>query len=404
MARTRNRLTVRFLETVKEPGIFADGGELYLSNVRGAKRWIFVYRWQGKRRELGLGTYPEVSLPLARKLSASARDQVAAGVNPVEARREKRTQAKAVAQATLTFGAFAESYIASIETGWKNDVHRQQWRNSLRDHAGALKDKPIADIGTDDVLAVLRPIWLEKGETASRVRGRIEKVIAAAKALGHFPKDVGNPASWRGHLDVLLPKRTRLQRGHHPALSHVDAPTFMTKLRARPALAGRALEFAILTAARSGEVLGATWGEIDFKERLWLLPRARMKAAVEHEVPLSHAAIALLEKLKPEQPGPGEIIFAVNGATRSNMAMSMLLRRMGYGDITVHGFRSTFRQWTRTCRYPEELCEEALSHIVGGRARNAYARGSMAEPRRYIMDAWAEFLAGAENSLMDVAA
>ena len=218
------------------------------------------------------------------------------------------------------------------------------------------------------MLAVLQPIWLTKSETASRVRGRIEKILAAAKARGLRPLDTGNPALWKGHLEVLLPRRPKLTRGHHEALSWRDAPTFMAQLRKRPALAARALEFTILTAARSGETLGATWSEIDVEQKLWTVPARRMKAGAEHVVPLSDAAMAVLDGLKPQEPNPKDLIFAVGGVVRSNMAMAMLLRRMGY-SLTTHGMRSTFRDWAGDAtEFPRDLVEQALAHTISNKA------------------------------------
>jgi integrase len=240
---------------------------------------------------------------------------------------------------------------------------------------------------------------MTKPETASRVRGRIEKILAAAKAKGHRPRDAMNPATWRGHLDVLLPKRSRLTRGHHPALPFAEAPTFMMALRGRPAVAARCLEFTILTAARSGEALGATWGEIDLERRLWTVPAIRMKAGAEHVVPLSQAALDLLERLRPKTDIASDPIFAVSGAKRSNMAMAMLLRRMGHGNITVHGFRSTFRDWAGDAtEHPREVVEQALAHTISNKAERAYRRGTAIERRRPLMEQWAAYLGSKSSS------
>jgi integrase len=289
-----------------------------------------------------------------------------------------------------TFGAFAEEYIASVEDGWRNPIHRQQWRNSLRDHAKGLHSKPVSDIDTDDVLAALRPIWLTTPVTASRVRGRIEKILSAAKARGLRPRDAINPAQWKGHLDVLLPRQSSLSRGHHAAMPYAELPLFMRKLSDRPAVAARALEFLILTAARSGEVFGATWGEIEGD--VWTVPAERMKTGLPHSVPLTGAAIEVLELIEPG--GPEAPIFAgQRGGRLSNMAMTMLLRRMGLGHCTAHGFRSAFKDWAADCtEFPDEVSEEALAHIVGSKVRRAYRRGAALERRRKLMEAWAEYL------------
>lgn len=291
-----------------------------------------------------------------------------------------------------TFGLFAESYISSIESGWRNEVHRQQWRNSLRDHAALLRHKPIDEISTEDVLAVLRPIWSSKSETAKRVRGRIERVLDAAKAHGLRPRDSMNPASWRGHLALLLPAPSKLTRGHHAALPWQQLPDFMRELRTRQAVAARCLEFVILTAARTAEALGATWSEVDFDAKLWVVPAKRMKAGAEHVVPLSSAAVELLTAMLPKEQKPTGKIFAVAGSARSNMAMSMLLRRMGRSDITVHGFRSTFRDWAGDAtEYRGELVEQALAHAVRNKVERAYRRGTAVERRRSLMEDWSFF-------------
>ncbi|WP_298689314.1 site-specific integrase [uncultured Sphingomonas sp.] len=383
-------MTARKVASLKEPGRHADGGGLYLRiTPSGARSWVFMTTNAGKRAEIGLGAETSVPLSTARKLASDMREAVATGIDPRAVIAPKPIEAP---PDIVTFGTFAETYISSIEEGWRNDVHRQQWRNSLRDHAASLSNKRIEDIGTEDVLAVLQPIWLTKSETASRVRGRIEKILAAAKARGLRPLDAANPALWKGHLDVLLPRRPKLTRGHHEALPWRDAPSFMVQLLKRPALAARALEFTILTAARSGEVLGAAWGEIDLDQKLWTVPPTRMKAGAEHVVPLSDAAVAILNELKPEDYRPKDLIFAVGGAARSNMAMAMLLRRMGY-RITTHGMRSTFRDWAGDAtEFPRDLIEQALAHTISDKVERAYRRGTAIERRRVLMKKWAEYL------------
>ncbi|GAA0439524.1 MULTISPECIES: tyrosine-type recombinase/integrase [Sphingomonas] len=391
MARTLNQLTAREVASLKEPGRHADGGGLYLRiTSAGGRSWVFMKASNGKRAEIGIGAAASVSLATARRIAGEMREAVATGkdprsvLSPTEAQNEP---------AIPTFGAFAEQYISSVEEGWKNPVHRQQWRNSLRDHASRIRDLPVTDISTDDVLAVLQPIWLPKAETAKRVRGRIEKILDAAKARGLRPRESMNPAMLRGHLALLLPKQSKLQRGHHPALPFREAPVFMAALRARPALAARCLEFVILTAARSGEALGATWGEIDCHQKLWTIPASRMKAGAEHIVPLSDAAMALLQSIRPDAMNPSEPIFAIAGAARSNMAMTMLLRRMGYGHVTTHGFRSTFRDWAGdTTTYPREIVEQALAHTIQNKAERAYRRGTAVDRRRQLMHDWAGYL------------
>lgn len=397
MARAINRLTARQVATLKETGRHSDGGGLYLRiTSAGAKSWVFMHVRKGKRSEIGLGAATSVPLATARQIGAAMREAVATGRDPRELlpRYSTETQVR-----TPSFGEFAEEYIASVEAGWRNPVHRQQWRNSLRDHAVAIQQIPVDQIGTDDLLRVLQPIWLKRAETAKRVRGRIERILDAAKARGHRPADALNPATSRGHLALLLPAQPKLTRGHHAALPWADAPSFMSALRKRKAGAARALEFLILTAARSGEVLGATWNEIDIDQKLWAVPASRMKAGVEHTVPLSRSAISLLESLRPLKASGDAPVFDVRGATRSNMAMSMLLRRIGYDHVTVHGFRSTFRDWAGdSTQHPREVVEQALAHTIQNKAERAYRRGTAVERRRELMQDWADFLSVADHA------
>lgn len=390
MARALNKLNVKQVASLKAPGRHSDGGGLYLRiTSKGAKSWVFMAAAGGTRKEIGLGAESSVTLATARRVAAEMREAMALGYDPRSAIERKPQEQPAI----ITFGGYAEDYIASVEDGWKNPVHRQQWRNSLRDHASALQNLPISDVGTEQVLSVLQPIWLAKPETARRVRGRIEKVLAAAKAMGLRDRDAANPAAWRGHLDVLLPKQSKTGRGHHAALPYHEAPAFMVALRSRPALAARCLEFTILTAARSGEALGACWQEINLANATWTVPADRMKAGLEHVVPLSAAAVSLLNALQADRQAAASRIFQVNGAARSNMAMAMLLRRMGRNDVTVHGFRSTFKDWAlNETSFPDELSEEALAHTIGSKVRRAYRRSTALDRRRELMNAWAEFL------------
>jgi integrase len=390
-SRTLNKLTARQVSSLKRTGRHSDGGGLYLRITSGGSRsWVFMSSSQGNRVEIGLGGASSISLASARRIASDMREAVAMGRDPRTVLRYDDSRKPTVP----TLGAFADSYIASVETGWRNKVHRQQWRNSLRDHAHTMTDMPIDHVDTDAVLAVLRPIWQTKPETAKRVRGRIERILDAAKAHGLRSRDSMNPAAWRGHLALLLPRPSKLARGHHAALPFKDAPRFIVELRHRDALAARCLEFVILTAARSGEALGATWGEIDLEAKLWTLPANRMKAGVEHVVPLSSAAVELLKRVMPQEPRHEDSVFGVKGAARSNMAMSMLLRRMKFGHVTVHGFRSTFRDWAGDATsYPRELVEQALAHTVENKVERAYRRGTAVERRRELMEAWCEYLA-----------
>lgn len=395
MARALNKLTTRKVSSLKEPGRHSDGGGLYLRiTPNGGRSWQFMTAVGGKRVEIGLGAESAIGLGAVRKLAVKMREAVALGQDP-----RKVLEPPVAAKRVPTFKEFADDYISSVEAGWKNTTHRKQWRNSLDQHAKAISDAKVDEVTTDDVLRILHPIWLSVPETASRVRARIERILDAAKARGHLRRDYANPARLKGHLDHLLPRQRGMTRGHHKALPYKDAAKFMEELRQRKAPAARCLEFTILTAARSGEALGTTWQEIDFDQRLWRVPEARMKAGVEHVVPLSDAAVAILEALKPVEPNSAGKVFAVDGAARSNMAMAMLLRRMGYA-ITTHGFRSTFRDWAGDCtNYPREIVEAALAHTLQNKAEKAYRRGTAVERRRMLMGEWAKYLDAKPHSL-----
>jgi integrase len=385
----RGRLHRRQLPALTKPGVYADGGGLYL-RVRpsGTRSWIFVCMVKGKRREMGLGSILDVPLAKAREKAGYARTAFLEGRDPIEERKSTRQTEEA---APVTFGTFAEDLIDDIQEGFRNEKHRKQWRSTLKTHAAALLEKPVAEIDTDVVVEALKPIWLTKPETASRVRGRIERVLDAAKAKGLRSGE--NPARWRGHLDLLLPRRPKTSKSHHAALAFADAGEFMRDLVSRPALAARALEFTILTAARSGETLGMTWAEVDLDRALWTVPAERMKAGVEHQVPLSSRAVAVLEALRPKRIKLGAFVFqSATGKKLSNMSMAMLLRRMGRDNVTVHGFRSTFRDWVgETTSFAREVVEMALAHTIASKAERAYRRGRSLAKRRQLMDAWAAY-------------
>jgi integrase len=279
-----------------------------------------------------------------------------------------------------------------MRPSWRNEKHAAQWEMTLRDYAAPIRRRAVGEITTDDVLSVLKPFWNEKPETASRLRGRIERVLDAAKAQGLRSGE--NPARWRGHLDQLLPKRQRLTRGHHAAMDYAELPVFMMELKARQATAARALEFAILTAARSGEVLEARWHEIDLDRAVWSIPAARMKAGREHRVPLSKEALELIKAL--HEVSQGEAVFSGQKAGKplSVMALAMVLRRMKIAGVTVHGFRSAFRDWAAECtNFANEVCEAALAHVIENKAEAAYRRGDLFEKRRKLMEAWATYCA-----------
>jgi integrase len=386
MARQINRLNARAVARLTENGRHADGGGLYLSiSPNGGRRWVFLYRWHGKPTEIGFGSARDVTLARARELANDARGRLAEGINPKEARRPAES---------TSFGECADRLIAAIRPSWRSGKHVAQWETTLRDYAAPLRRLPVHAITTDDVLAVLKPLWNEKPETASRVRGRIERVLDAAKAQGLRSGE--NPARWRGHLNQLLPKRQRLTRGNHPAMSYGDVPAFISDLQPREATAALALEFTILTAARRGEVLGARWDEFDFERAIWTVPAHRMKAGREHRVPLSGRALAIVKALR-QSAGGREFVFAGHKAGKplSGEALAMVLRRMKIDDVTVHGFRSTFRDWAaERTNFPREVVEMALAHRVGTEVELAYRRSDLFERRRRLMAAWGEFCAG----------
>ncbi len=396
--RKQNLLTVRTIETAKEPGRYSDGNGLYLV-VRpgGSKQWMFLYRREGKLKEMGLGSpLKGVSLAMARDLRDKARANLARGVDPLEA----RSQAEQSAAGIPTFGAYGLALVERIEEGFSNPKHRQQWKNTLETYCKPIWEARIDRVDPAGVLECLTPIWQSKPETASRVRGRIERVLNAAKAERLRAGE--NPAAWRGHLDATLPKPAKLTRGHHAALAYADMPAFMTELRARPATAALALELAVLTATRTGEVLNARWTEFDLDAGLWTIPAERMKARREHRVALSKRALAIVSEL--EKARTSEFVFPGQKPNKplSNMAMLMLLDRMGRrGSITSHGFRSTFSDWaSEVSPYSSELRETALAHTIGNKAEAAYRRGDAIEKRRTMMEAWAAWCEPKANNVL----
>ena len=391
-----NALTPLAVKNAK-PGRHADGGGLHLLvKETGARSWVYRFMLKGKSRDIGLGAAGQggISLADARTARDALRLKVKAGIDPLEERQREAIDALAAAQAAaiagMTFKAVAEAYIGAKEASWRNDKHRQQWRNTLASYVyPVMGELPVAEIGTAHVLKILEPIWQDKPETASRIRGRIETVLDAAKARGY--REGENPARWRGHIAQILPPRSRLTRGHHKAMPYEAIPAFMAKLREREALAALALEFVILTATRTSEVLGATWAEVDLDKAIWTVPAARMKAGKEHRIPLSPRAVEILEAVKPL--GKASLFPADKGGKLSTMAMSMLLRRMKL-DCTVHGFRSGFRDWAAECTgYAHEVCEMALAHVIGNKSEAAYRRGDLFDKRRRLMADWATYCA-----------
>lgn len=383
MARALHRLTNTGIQSAKlKPGRHGDGGGLYLNvTPGGAKSWLFMWTRDGKRREMGLGAYPAVSLAKARRIAETNRAAVADGRDPI-AERAKDLEP--------TFGECADKFLEAMEGSWRNEKHRAQWRMTLERYCAPIRPKRVSEIGTDEVLSVLTPIWSEKPETASRLRGRIERVLDFAKARGW--RDGENPALWRGHLRNVLPARQKLTHGHHAAMPYQQVPEFCRALKESQATSARALEFLILTAARAGEVRGATWEEVDIDQGLWVVPAGRMKAGKEHRVPLCSAAVDILREMSWLRSSG--YVFPGQKPKRplSMMAMDMLLRRMKV-DFTVHGFRSSFRDWAgEETSFPREVAEQALAHTIGSATERAYRRGDALEKRRQLMEAWAHFL------------
>jgi len=381
-------LNARKVETA-EPGRHGDGRGLFLYvKPSGSRSWVLRYQVQGRRRDLGLGAYPDVSLAMARQRVTDARRMIAEGDDPIA----KRQQAN-----PKTFKDAALELIESKRPGWKNAKHAAQWTSTLETYVfPKIGQVQVSKIETADVIGVLTPFWSVKPETANRVRQRIEAVIDYASALGVRSGD--NPARWRGHLDHLLPKPTKVRAvKHHPALGHSEIANFMGDLRSRTGVAARALGFTILTAARSGETRGMTWGEVDLENRTWTIPAVRMKVGKEHRVPLSAAAITHFGPRHDD----ATLVFeseAKPGRPISDMSMTAVLRRMGRNGITVHGFRSTFRDWAgETTGFPREVIEAALAHGIKDKAEAAYARSDLYDKRRKLMEAWA---AVASNNIL----
>jgi integrase len=391
---THNRLRPVDLPRLA-PGFHHDGGGLYLDVRAGrggvTRAWVFRYTRQGKARTMGFGPLHTIRLADAREKAREARKLLLEGVDPIDAREAHRAAQRVSAATTITFRQAAEAYIDAHSAAWGRSKSERQWRQSLTDHVfPVLGSLPVAAIDTGLVMRVLEPIWKTKTETASRVRQRIESILGWATVSGYRHGD--NPAQWRGHLENLLPKKTKVRPvEHHARLPYAEIADFMAKLRQQEGVAPRALEFAILTASRAGEALGARWSEINLAERLWIVPGERMKSGREHRVPLSDAALAILGP----QGAPAEFVFPGGkvGQPLTSMALLKVPARMGY-PVTVHGFRSTFRDWcAERTNFPSEMAEMALAHTVNDRVEAAYRRGDMFDRRREMMATWAQFCA-----------
>ncbi len=401
MARTVDKLSALRVDREKKPGLYSDGGGLYLRvSETGAKSWVCRYMLDGHRsrngkrlsREMGLGATHAVSLAEARQKATDARNLCARGIDPLTTKNAAVAERKLKDALQITFKACAEKYIAAHEKSWRNEKHGAQWKATLATYAyPVIGELPVASIDTALVTKIIEPLWSAKPETASRLRGRIETILNWAKARGY--RDGENPARWRGHLDNLLPAKGKVRAvKHHAALPYEQISTFRRQLQTCDGIAARALEFAILTAARTNEVIGAKWNEIDFAAKVWTVPASRMKSGREHRVPLSARALQILNGI--DRVNADCFVFVGGNADcpLSNMAMLAVLRRMKREDLTVHGFRSTFRDWAaERTNFPSEVAEAALAHVIGDKTEAAYRRGDLFEKRRRLMTAWATF-------------
>ncbi|RWN11951.1 MAG: site-specific integrase [Mesorhizobium sp.] len=401
-----NRLTVASVTAQNKPGLYADGLGLYLQVAKGgSKTWIFRYMLAGRPRKMGLGSVHTVPLKMAREKAAEQRLKLLDADDPIEVRRAERMEKLAASATALSFKEAAEAYIKAHRAGWSNIKHAGQWEATLEAYAyPVFGDLAVARVDTALVMKALEKdnLWTTKPETASRVRGRVESILDWATARGHRKGD--NPARWRGHLDKLLPKRSKVAKvQHHAALPYAEIGAFVAAVKGMEGVSPQALEFAILTATRTGEVVGARWSEIDTENALWTIPASRMKAKREHRVPLSKRALEILTSLPREKDAEFVFIGDKKGQPLSNMALLMTLRRMKRDDLTVHGFRSTFRDWAaEQTAYPNELLEMALAHVVSDKTEAAYRRGDMMEKRRRLMQDWADFCATKKTAASNV--
>lgn len=392
MSRSLHKLTARTVATTTKPGRYSDGGGLYLRVGRsGGKRWVlrFTPTQGAKPREMGLGSAQSgmVSLSEARELAAKARTTLQSGNDPLE----QRLKVQQEQQRAVTFGQFSDQFVAEQVTAFRNEKHIAQWRMTLKEYAAPIRNKQIDAITTEDILGILQPKWHTTPETANRLRGRIERVLNAAKARGLRSGE--NPAAWRGHLELLLPKREKLTRGHFAAMPYQNVPEFMKRLRTQKGTIARALEFVILSACRSGEVRKLQWCELDLENGIWTIPAVRMKAGREHRVPITNRMHELLTEVQ-EQECKSEYVFtgSVKHNPFSDAALGAVLKRMEVSNCTVHGFRSSFRDWAGDITdAPREVAEAALAHVVGDATERAYRRGDAFEKRSRLMQAWTNY-------------
>jgi len=408
MVRALEKLSPVAVRNANKAGMYGDGGGLWLhvgpnaldadgKPTKTGKSWLYRYMINGKAREMGLGALHTVSLSEARELAREARKQVSQGIDPLEAKHAQRKARKLEAAKAITFKDCAGKYIAANRAAWRNEKHAAQWESTLTTYAypiaGALS---VGEIDTGHVTKILQPIWTEKAETASRLRGRIEAVLSYATTHGWRAGE--NPARWRGHLENVLPKKSKVAKvEHHAALPWQEISSFMMTLDKEKGVGALALRFAILTAARTGEVIGAKWSEIDRETKVWTVPGDRMKAGRENRVPLTAEALAVLDAAEGLRMDEVDYVFpgGKKDAPLSNMAMLALLRRMKRDDLTAHGFRSTFRDWAAETGQPADIAEAALAHVIGNKTVAAYQRGDLLDRRRKLMEEWAAFCASA---------
>ena len=394
------KLTAPQVSRATKRGLIGDGGGLYLKiTPTGTKSWVFRYRVGKKLRDHGLGSAETLSLAEARDRALACRKLRLDGFDPIEVKKRRLVAAQLEAAKTISFENCAKQYIAAHKSAWKNAKHAWQWENTLSKYAyPEFGDVPVADVDRLLVLKVLEPIWYDKTETATRLRGRIERVLEYAKVRGY--REGENPACWKGNLAHALPSKNDIKKvAHLPALPHAELPAFWRRLAKHSGSAAEALRFTILTAARSGETRGMTWDELDLEHAVWTIPADRMKAGNEHRVPLSPPAVAILEAMRKERRD--EFVFPglKNGQPLSDNAMLKLLERMGYkGTLTVHGFRSTFRVWCAECTdTPREVAEAALAHILTNKVEAAYRRTDFFDKRRPLLEAWAGYCCAAPS-------
>jgi integrase len=386
-------LSAKKIEHLKKVGYHADGDNLYMQvTSSNAKSWIFRFSFDGKRREMGIGPYPEITLEKARESAIELRRLVKAGIDPIEQRKADQAAKRAERNNAVTFAYCAKQYIESHRHGWKNVKHAQQWENTLEQYAyPVIGETIIKDVDTALIMRILQSIWLTKNETAGRLRGRLENILDWAAVQGF--RAVENPARWKGHLDNLLASPGKVQkRNHFKALSYSEINALILALRANGSVSAKALEFLILTAARTGEIIGAKWDEIDFDNQLWIVPADRMKAGREHRIPLSSRAFEIVKQMQALKTNDAIFPGRSKGGFLSNAAMDKLLQQTLGIDATVHGMRSTFRDWaSERTAYPPEVCEMALAHTIRNQAEAAYRRGDLIEKRRNLMEDWLKF-------------